>query len=39
VAGAREDLANYLLRQPQADDAAAIRDRVITLGARRPRLH
>ncbi len=39
VAGAREDLANYLLRQPQADDAAAIRDRVITLGALRPRLH
>lgn len=39
VAGAREDLANYLLRQPQADDAAAIRDRVVTLGARRPRLH
>lgn len=39
VAGAREDLANYLLRQPQADDAAAIRDRVITLGARRLRLH
>ncbi len=39
VAGAREDLANYLLRQPQADDAAAIRDRVITLGAPRLRLH
>lgn len=39
VTAAREDLANYLLRHPQADDAAAIRDRVVTLGARRPRLH
>ena len=39
LVGAREDLAHYLQRQPQADDAAAIRDRLVTLGAQRTRLH
>jgi len=38
-AGARSDLAGYLQREPDADDAAKVRDRLVELGSGRPRLH
>lgn len=39
LAGAREDLHRYLLRQPRADDASQVRLRLIEAGARTARLH
>ncbi len=39
LAGARADLARYLKMEPEANDAAAIRERLVELGAERPRLH
>lgn len=38
-AGAADDLARYLQRAPQADDAEALRERLIELNGRRPHLH
>jgi len=39
LAGARADLAHYLQREPDADDAAHVREHLIALGGARPRLH
>ncbi|KRG44965.1 hypothetical protein ARC78_03910 [Stenotrophomonas pictorum JCM 9942] len=39
LAGARTDLARYLKMEPEAGDAAAIRERLIDIGGERPRLH
>ena len=38
-AGARSDLARYLQREPNADDAAKVRNTLVELGGERPRLH
>lgn len=38
-AGARADLARYLKMEPEASDAASIRDRLVELGGERPKLH
>ncbi|TDB29031.1 hypothetical protein ATCM_16050 [Stenotrophomonas sp. ATCM1_4] len=39
LAGARADLARYLKMEPEASDAASIRDRLVALGGERPKLH
>ncbi len=39
IAGAREDLRRYLLRHPKAEDAAAVRLRLIETGLGPARLH
>ena len=39
LAGARADLARYLKMEPEASDAASIRDRLVELGGERPKLH
>ena len=39
LAGAHGDLARYLQREPDADDAAKVRNTLVELGGERPRLH
>ncbi|MGX9720965.1 SirB1 family protein [Stenotrophomonas acidaminiphila] len=39
LAGARADLSQYLRREPDAADAAQVRERLIDIGGERPRLH
>ena len=39
LAGARADLSLYLRREPDATDAAQVRERLIDLGGERPQLH
>lgn len=39
VAGARQDLRDYLLRRPEAEDAADVRLRLVEAAAGAPRLH